>query len=148
VKIAGWADGVWSGPRIAGRSKGYPEYPRLAVSLGNHAEVIWFVRDNQFDVGSYTLWAAAGTSNARAIEPADVQPAVVADASAVVVPTPDLFAWPTPQPAPVAETGALVINRTPQAINAQPMRQIALVTTGGLLVLLVAVGAVRRLLAI
>jgi hypothetical protein len=148
VMVASWEDGVWSSPTIVASPKGYPEYPRLTVSLGNQPEIVWFVRDNEFDVGSYTLWAAAGTSNAQAVAAAGIEPATVMESAPVVAPTPELFAWPTPQPAPVAETGVLVINRTPQAINAQPMRQIALVTTGGLLVLLVAIGAVRRLLTI
>jgi hypothetical protein len=53
-----------------------PEWPRIAVGLGNQLHVVWFVRDaeNLFnsDAGNYQVWYASSTTDSPAIAPVAV----------------------------------------------------------------------------
>jgi hypothetical protein len=85
VFVMTFAGDAWSAPAEIAAPVGYPEYPRVAVALGNRLQVVYFVRDSEYTVGHYTLWAVAGQSDARAIAPANPPP--VAAAAPVIQPT-------------------------------------------------------------
>jgi hypothetical protein len=58
-----WTDGKWSKPEILSSYVGdVPEWPRIAVGLGNQLHVVWFVRADK-DVwnggGDYTIYYAS-----------------------------------------------------------------------------------------
>lgn len=93
-----WDGSNWSEPRvIAQYEDDMPEWPRIAVGLGNQLHVVWFVRDVQnlfnSDAGNYQVWYASSTTNSPAIAPIDV-PAIpppqpmAAQATPIVIPTP------------------------------------------------------------
>jgi hypothetical protein len=93
-----WDGSTWSDPRvITSYERDMPEWPRIAVGLGNQLHVVWFVRDaeNIFnsDAGNYHVWYAGSTANSPALAPVDVPeippPAPAVDAVvAIVIPTP------------------------------------------------------------
>lgn len=89
VMVASYADGAWTEPEVIASPVGYPEYPRIAVALGNQVYLAYFVRDKQFDIGAYTMWVVAGRSDARGIPPTAFAP----------IPTPTPAPTPTPPPA-------------------------------------------------
>lgn len=93
-----WDGSSWSPPAvIAGYERDMPEWPRIAVGLGNQLHVVWFVRDaeNIFnsDAGNYQVWYASSTTNSPAIAPVAI-PAIppptpiAAAATPIVIPTP------------------------------------------------------------
>jgi hypothetical protein len=149
VMVATWADGVWTAPVvISSPSEGFAEYPRIAAVLGNTFRVAYFVRDKAYDLGHYTMWIVDGTSDARAIAPAGVEPAPLIVAPPRILPTPAIVAAPTPLPAPAAVQRTAVLNQTPQSITTEPIRLIAVATLGGIAVLLLVAGVTRRMLRI
>lgn len=93
-----WDGSNWSEPQVVARYESdMPEWPRIAVGLGNQLHVVWFVRDIQnlfnSDAGNYQVWYASSMTNSPAIAPVDV-PAippptpVVSVAAAMMIPTP------------------------------------------------------------
>lgn len=72
-----WNGSGWSAPTaIASYVGDMPEWPRIAVGLGNQLHVVWFVRDaeNLFnsDAGNYQVWYATSTTDSPAIAPVAV----------------------------------------------------------------------------
>jgi hypothetical protein len=68
-----WNGSSWSQPDILATYEGdVPEWPRIAVGLGNKLHVSWFVR-NEEDVwaggGDYSVWYSQGESTAPEIKP-------------------------------------------------------------------------------
>lgn len=134
-----YAAGEWSTPVLAARTSGYPEYPRMTVALGNQLRLVYFVREERFgDSEPYTIWAAAGSTDAPALNP---QPLLEAPASvrAAVQPEvepiqPEAFPTmpPAPEPLPGSTRGAL----SPQAALDQPLVWIIAATIGALLTIL------------
>jgi hypothetical protein len=134
-----FADGEWSAPVLAARASGYPEYPRVAVALGNQLRLVYFVRQERFaDSEPYTIWAVSGSTAAPALTP---QPLLDAPAPAPVVVEPavepiQLEAFPTtppaPEPFPASAHGAL----SPQATLDQPIIWVIAATIGALLTIL------------
>ena len=51
-----WDGAAWSQPTIVWQGAGYPEYPRLAISEGNHLHAVWFVRDDLWVGKTYNIW--------------------------------------------------------------------------------------------
>lgn len=93
-----WDGSNWAPPAaIVSYERDMPEWPRIAVGLGNQLHVVWFVRDaeNIFnsDAGNYQVWYASSTTNSPAIAPVAV-PAIppptpiAAAATPIVIPTP------------------------------------------------------------
>lgn len=92
---AGWSDaGV-----IARYERDVPEWPRIAVGLGNQLHVVWFVRDaeNLFnsDAGNYQVWHATRTVDSPALAPIPIPPLPLPTpetrplfSSELIVPTP------------------------------------------------------------
>jgi hypothetical protein len=101
-----WDGNAWSKPEAITTLMGdVPEWPRIAVGLGNQLHVVWFVRDAEnvwkSDSGKYRIWYARGTSSAPpatpAVWPTPTQtPTPKAVASRVPTPTPTLLPTPTP----------------------------------------------------
>ncbi|HQY94818.1 sialidase family protein [Caldilinea sp.] len=72
-----WDGSNWSNPDVIASYAGdMPEWPRIAVGLGNQLHVVWFVRDaeNIFnsDAGNYQVWYATGATDSPAIAPVAV----------------------------------------------------------------------------
>ncbi len=93
-----WDGSSWSPPAvIVNYERDMPEWPRIAVGLGNQLHVVWFVRDAESlfnsDAGNYQVWYASSTTNSPAIAPVAV-PAIppptpiAAAATPIVIPTP------------------------------------------------------------
>lgn len=134
VMLATLVDGVWTSPQILASPTGFPEYPRLAVSLGNRFELVYFVRDKEFDVGAYTMWTMSGESDAQAVRPLAFQPVY---AATVVVPTPaPVTINVNPEVPPVTSPASDIRgwDATPQATLTSPIVPILGVTMIGLLV--------------
>ncbi len=94
-----WDGSIWSKPEIITTLIGdVPEWPRIAVGLGNQLHVAWFVREQAHiwdsDLGKYRIWYAHGVSSAPAATP---------------------VVWPTPTPTPAPE-GAPTATPAPTAM--------------------------------
>ncbi|HAJ37844.1 MAG TPA: hypothetical protein DCL15_19415 [Chloroflexi bacterium] len=95
-----WNGSGWSAPTtIASYAGDMPEWPRIAVGLGNQLHVVWFVRDaeNLFnsDAGNYQVWYATSTTDSPPIAPVpapDIPPPTLNPNAAVV----SMAAAPTP----------------------------------------------------
>ncbi|RIK42914.1 MAG: hypothetical protein DCC58_10340 [Chloroflexi bacterium] len=133
VMLATYADGVWTPPEVIASPVGWAEYPRIAVALGNRVELVYFVRDKEFDVGAYTLWTVRGTSDAKAVAPQEFAPVYAPTAT---VPSPAPIAIAT-QPTVPAETTPLETeirwNDTPQKTLTSPVLPILGITAAALL---------------
>lgn len=95
-----WNGSGWSAPSVIASYTGdMPEWPRIAVGLGNQLHVVWFVRDaeNLFnsDAGNYQVWYATSTTDSPPIAPVAV---------------PEI---PAPTPDPSAGVGEIVAASTP-----------------------------------
>ncbi len=68
-----WDGESWSAAEPLFATRGLPEWPRIAVGLGNQLHVVWFERnagfESQSEQGLYGVWYARGTSAAPAIAP-------------------------------------------------------------------------------
>ncbi len=69
-----WDGTQWSAPETISTLVGdMPEWPRIAVGLGNHLHVTWDVRDEaniwNTDGGNYQVWYSNAMTDAPAIEP-------------------------------------------------------------------------------
>ncbi len=107
-----WNGSGWSAPSVIASYPGdMPEWPRIAVGLGNQLHVVWFVRDaeNLFnsDAGNYQVWYASSMTDSPAIAPIAVPeiPPPTPNPNAGVV---NIVAAPTPtsQIKPVAVDNA------------------------------------------
>jgi hypothetical protein len=82
-----------------------PEWPRIAIGLGNQLHVVWFVRDEphiwESEKGEYQIWYAHGTSSAPVAAPA-VWPTSTPIPILEVVTTPIPVATPTLLPTPTS----------------------------------------------
>ncbi len=63
----------------------YPEYPKIAISQGNQLHVVWFTRENLWELGNYEVWYSSSQSAAPYQTP---------------VPFPTSTSTPTPAPLP------------------------------------------------
>ncbi len=109
-----WDGSSWSEPEAITTLIGnVPEWPRIAVGLGNQLHVVWYVRDKEHlwdtDRGRYSVWYSHGTSSAPAIAPV-TWPAPTAAPKIAVAVTSTPTAAPTPTPTP---TLAPDLQRTP-----------------------------------
>lgn len=143
-------DGHWSQPEAVASPDGYPEYPRLAVALGNQLHLTFFVRDELFtEAGRFTIWAASGESDAPAVEPAQVAPPEpIPNTSAGAVATvPELAKLPDipPQQQPV---GVPESESDPRSTLDNPIVSALWFTAIALPIILIVVAGVRRLFQI
>ena len=94
-----WDGSSWSPPDVIAAYQGdMPEWPRIAVGLGNVLHVVWFVRDaeNLFNsaAGNYRVWYSTRTVNSESIVPVEVplipppQPRTVVNEQSAPLPTP------------------------------------------------------------
>ena len=100
-----WDGSNWGEPSVIASYDGdMPEWPRIAVGLGNQLHVVWFVRDaeNLFnsDAGNYQVWYATRTTNSPAIAPVAV-PDIPPPTPPPVLDQPLVVALPTSQIKPV-----------------------------------------------
>jgi hypothetical protein len=74
----------WSSPEVIGEHDGYPEYPRVAVSLGNQVYVTYFVRDELHDDNTpQSVWVVRGVTNAQPVDPVPVHQASIPSVAGV-----------------------------------------------------------------
>lgn len=98
-----WENGAWTAPQtVLSLTGDVPEWPRMAIGLGNRLHMVWFQREkvNIFnsDGGKYQIWYAQATLNLPAMEPV-AWPTLPAQAVNASTPTPDgVQATATPQP--------------------------------------------------
>lgn len=151
VMVVTYSEAGWSPPLRVAAPDGYPEYPRLAVALGTNIQLAYFVRDNLYDTGHYTLWVVAGQSSARPIPP--VMPAGSSASDPVAVPTVAAAPVYHPQAYPAVPPPTPLMIAPGERFD-PPLRVVALPTTQILRFtppILVAVGlfalAIRRLFA-
>lgn len=129
VMVATYADDWWTVPERVAAPDGYPEYPRIAVALGNQLQLVYFVRDKEFDIGHYVLYTVAGQSNARTRQPVVPAPAPAAiPAPTRQVPAVLIQVPPTRPPVPAPLRDANVRLDTPQAEVTRPAMQTLLAT--------------------
>lgn len=122
VMVTTFAAGQWSPAARVAAPDGYPEYPRLSVVLGNRPQLVYFVRDKQFELGHYTIFAVSGQSDARARAPVAPPPVAVATRAVPTRAVPAIqLAPPRAIPTAVAplQPGDAPL-RTPQAEVAGP----------------------------
>lgn len=143
-------DGNWSRPEAVASPDGYPEYPRLAVALGNQLHLTFFVRDELFtESGKFVVWAASGESDAPAVEPAQVAPPepIPNTSPGAVATVPELAKLPDippqQQPVSVPESEA-----DPRSTLDNPIVSALWLTAIALPLILIVVAGVRRLLQI
>lgn len=117
-----WDGATWSAPKIiASYERDMPEWPRIAVGLGNQLHVVWFVRDaeNLFnsDAGNYRVWHSTSTTNSPAVAPVAVPeippptPMVTVDrASALPTATSQIIPVAVENAAPPEYAGPLLPN--------------------------------------
>jgi hypothetical protein len=94
-----WNGTVWSRPDTVTRLVGdVPEWPRLAISLGNQLNVVWFVRGQAHiwdsDSTNYQVWYSHVTIQATALKP-NPRPTPAPDIISTPAPTPILLPTPT-----------------------------------------------------
>src|SRR5690606_1141670 len=122
-----WDGSSWSPPDVIAAYQGdMPEWPRIAVGLGNELHVVWFVRDaeNLFNsaAGNYRVWYSTRTVNSEAIAPVEVplipppQPRTVTNEQAGPLPTATPRIETVPVENPVAP-GELVFSQNIRSEN-------------------------------
>jgi hypothetical protein len=91
-------DGIkWSGPEVIKSLVGdVPEWPRIAVGLGNRLHVVWFERDKANiwdpDNGRYAVWYASGLASAPSLPTAEIKRST---ATLVATPSQQVTSAPT-----------------------------------------------------
>jgi hypothetical protein len=98
-----WEGDRWSDPSTiaTATSTTFPEYPKLALSAGNHLHVAWYERDGPGDENNpLGIWYSSASTDA----PTDVRrvPVVGPDPFAPT-PTPTIVVSPTSAPTPVRD---------------------------------------------
>ena len=111
-----WDGASWSPPTvITSYEQDMPEWPRIAVGLGNQLHVVWFVRNAESlfnsDAGNYQVWYASSTTNSPAIAPVDV-PAIPPPTPIAAAATPIVIPTPTSQIVPVSVEDAALPENT------------------------------------
>lgn len=100
-----WNGQEWSKPEtIFERSGLYPEYPRVAIALGNQFHVVWFTRMALFTVSAMDIWHSMRPLALPAYTPVPAFPTAtrfVPTPTVRLIQTPTRFATPSPI---VAET--------------------------------------------
>jgi hypothetical protein len=145
VFVTTFAGDSWSAPVEIAAPDGFPEYPRVAVALGNRVQVVYFLRDNAYDNGHYTMWSVAGQSDARAIAPVNPPPAATA-APVVQATLPPVRIQPYPTvlaPAPLTAEQRRWLDSPQAEVNGPAFATFKVVLPVLALILLVA-AAVRR----
>jgi hypothetical protein len=142
VMVMTYADRTWTEPVAVASPDGYPEYPRLVVALGNQVHLAYFVRDDQFRLGHYTVWTAHGRSDALSSPPVAMEPALAAPNPTPIVPTPAVFPVYIPPTVPAPGPETTVLRTSPQQAVNQPIIAIVTVTVVGLPLLLLGLVAV------
>jgi hypothetical protein len=104
-----WDGYSWSEPETITTLTGdVPEWPRLAISLGNQLNVVWFVREQAhiWDAANsqYKVWYSHATIQAKALKP-NPRPTLAPEVASTPVPTPS--PQPTSTPIPAALVAAL-----------------------------------------
>lgn len=134
-----YVDGEWSEPVLAALTSGFPEYPRLAVALGNQLQLVFFSREERFvDTGRNSIWAAAGGTSAPALEAVALVAAPETE-SGVTGPAADVIApvmFPTAIPEPVLPAGGFEASDSPQAALNRPVLWVLALTAGAMLTIL------------
>lgn len=51
-----WDGESWSRPTAVSSEGGFPEYPRLVISEGNHLHAVWFVRESLWGESNHEVW--------------------------------------------------------------------------------------------
>jgi hypothetical protein len=102
-----WENGAWSAPQPVVEFTGdVPEWPRMAIGLGNQLHMVWFQREraNIFnsDQGKYQVWYSQATLNVPAEAPVP-WPTLPAQTVVQATTTPDGFK-PTATPQPLLFT--------------------------------------------
>jgi hypothetical protein len=91
-------------PSACQKVQRYPEWPRIAVGLGNQLEVAWFTRNVKdrytSDYAEYQVWYSARQIDAPAVAPVAPPP------TATPPPTPAPTATPVPTPMPTLSAQA------------------------------------------
>lgn len=72
-----WNGSGWSTPEVVASYNGdVPEWPRLAVNLGNQLDLVWFVRGeknlNNSDAGDFSVFYASRTVDSPPIAPGEI----------------------------------------------------------------------------
>jgi hypothetical protein len=93
-----WDGNAWSKPEAITTLTGdVPEWPRIAVGLGNQLHVVWFVRDAanvwKSESGQYKVWYARAAFSAPPATP-------VVWPTPTQTPTPKAVTSPVPMPSP------------------------------------------------
>jgi hypothetical protein len=134
-----FAGGEWGEPVLSARTDGYPEYPRLAVALGNQPRLVFFVREDRFaEGGRNSIWTASGISNAPALEPQAVvdvpMPAqsVSRPARGLVQPVALPTSLPDPEPLQIGARNPAA----PQATLDRPVLWVIAATAGAMVTIL------------
>jgi hypothetical protein len=100
-----WDGQEWSQPYSLYTSADPPEWPRIAVGLGNQVHATWFTRDEAHiydsEHGRYRVWAAQRQADAPPLAPAPT-PVPVPTRTA----TPDVVLASTPTPMPAVPAGS------------------------------------------
>jgi len=152
-----WDGAAWSKPEaIATLTGDVPEWPRVAVGLGNQLHVVWFVRDAanvwNSDRGKYQVWYAHGTSSAPPVTPViwpTATPVPIPEAVTSPIPTPSLTLSPTPTPTldpglTLTTVPAGVIDSVYTDMDEVTLLLISLIPVGLLIVTVMFVVNVRR----
>lgn len=113
-----WDGRVWSRPETIFEQDGlYPEYPRIAIALGNQLHVVWFTRTALFTIAPMDVWHSMRTIETQAYTPVPAFPTVTP-----VPPTPTVRAAPTPTRfAPVRTTTGGESLPTSSSSSAMPL---------------------------
>ena len=91
-----WDGNRWSPPRGVYTGLGYPEYPELVVSEGNHLHAVWTVRDSIWETqGNYEVWYSDCFSAASRATPL---PSIAPLPTATATPEPTAIPLPSARP--------------------------------------------------
>lgn len=139
-----WDGESWSEPAVVWEGRGYPEYPRLAVSEGNHLHAVWFVRDDLWLGKRHEVWYSDLEVAAPRHTPAPTfTPLPSPTPTATITPLPTATPYPTLSPA--GDEGAPPSALTTGSEVAGMLRlSMALAPVAGLLLVLAAAMRLRR----
>lgn len=142
-----YEDEAWSSPTIIGGLIGFPEYAQIAVALGNQVQLVYFVRDQQFqDLGHYVLWVTSTTTDAPASQPQPIKPDPDPAPMPTAAPVVQLEIQVEPVPTPLPPTDPVPIRdapRQPQSVISRPIGETLIITGLALVAVLLALTATR-----
>ena len=99
-----WDGQSWGKPEIVFERVGaFPEYPRIAIALGNIVHIVWFTRANIWETSNLDVWHSY-----RAVPPLNTPAPIMLATPAPILPTatPTLAPTPTRAPMPIAANSA------------------------------------------